>query len=110
MKRSPLRRGTSVLRRTRLRRASDKTIARADADREWRTAILERHGGWCFLRGVDPGTFDHCGGPVDAHHIAAKGRWPELRHVLSNGVALCRMHHEWVHNHPREARALGLLR
>ncbi len=107
VKRSPLKRGPSVLRRSPLRRVSRRRAEEEiPADREWAAAVFARHGGRCFLRGSGVG----CGGPIDAHHIAPKGMWPELRHDLTNGLALCRSHHSWAHDNPREARALGHLR
>ena len=50
-------------------------------DRDWRTAIFNRDGFRC--RG--------CGakGRLQAHHIKPYKAYPELRHVLSNGLTLC---------------------
>jgi hypothetical protein len=42
---------------------------------------------------------------TDAHHVYGKKAHPELRHLLCNGVALCRKDHNWAHANPVEFRA-----
>lgn len=87
------------------------------ARREWRRTVLAASKGVC----VAPETIAEwwpdavdlfaCDGPIDAHHVAPKGKFPELRLDPANGIALCRRHHDWVHNHhPNAARMMGLLR
>lgn len=46
--------------------------------------------------------------PCDLHHIA--GRRGGLLMDPSNILVLCREHHQWIHEHSREARQRGLLR
>lgn len=46
---------------------------------------------------------------IDPHHIAPRGRRPDLKYVVANGIALCRTHHDWVGDHPIEAEVIGLL-
>lgn len=43
--------------------------------------------------------------PVKLGHY----RRPDLVYDLENGVTLCFLHHQWVHDHPREAEKIGLL-
>jgi hypothetical protein len=38
-------------------------------------------------------------------HIEPKGRRPDLRHDPANGVTLCRRHHEFFHDHPKQFAA-----
>lgn len=49
-----------------------------------------------------------CWGPLHPHHILPRSRGGG--DVLDNLVVLCAGHHQWVHEHPRIAKALGLLR
>ena len=44
---------------------------------------------------------------VDVHHAAGRGKNLNCVHTW---IALCRRCHDWVHQHPIEARAEGLLR
>ena len=46
---------------------------------------------------------------LDAHHIAPRGRRPDLRYTDSNGILLCRTRHQWIDTHQEEAIAIGLL-
>lgn len=72
------------------------------ADRAWQKAVRER----------DAYTCQRCGKVekyVHAHHVATRSRRPDLRHDISNGKCLCGSCHSWVHEHPKEALAAGLL-
>lgn len=104
LRRTPLRRGSTRLqRKAPLRAVSPRATERRTADADWSRLILERAGHRC--------QFPNCTNPAtDAHHIAPKSIAPHLRHAPNNGAALCRHHHDWVHNHPMKARALGLYR
>jgi hypothetical protein len=75
------------------------------ADREWRQAVLEAAGYRCQF----PGCTDKSS-QLDAHHVATRKARPDLKYVVSNGRALHRSCHKWVHDHPREAYSLGLLK
>lgn len=47
-----------------------------------------------------------CDRGLVVHHIS--GRSGPEPHDPENLVTLCRVHHDWVHAHPDEARVLGL--
>ena len=46
---------------------------------------------------------------IDVHHIAKRSQRPDLKHSVSNGICLCRLHHDWTDTHHDEAVRLGLL-
>ncbi len=46
---------------------------------------------------------------IDTHHIAPRGRRPDKKYDVDNGICLCRTHHDWCHANPVEAEKLGLL-
>ncbi len=52
------------------------------ADREWRVAVFQRDGYTCRDCGQK-------GGRLQAHHVKPYKAYPELRHVLDNGLTLC---------------------
>ena len=101
MKRSPMKRSRKpIQRRTRLaaRSARPGPAGRRLLDRAWRLAVLERDGNRCQLIGVNGHT---CSGNwLDAHHVKSKAAFPELRHVVKNGIAVCRKAHCWIHDNP----------
>lgn len=73
----------------------------------WGRKVKKRDGNKCRWGADGPcATGD---GRIDPHHIAPRGRRPDLRYVVENGVSLCRTHHEWVHGNSIEAEAMGLL-
>lgn len=57
------------------------------ADRDWRNAVFQRDNYTCRGCGVR-------GGRLEAHHVKPYKAYPELRHVLSNGMTLCRSCHK----------------
>lgn len=73
-----------------------------------KATILRRDGG-CVLRG---GPHGPCWGPVDAHHRRLLGQGgssaPES-HRASNGIAVCRGHHDFLHRFRLQAEGLGLI-
>lgn len=46
---------------------------------------------------------------IDPHHIAPRSRRPDLIYIDENGICLCRTHHNWCHDNPRQAEATQLL-
>jgi 5-methylcytosine-specific restriction endonuclease McrA len=70
------------------------------ADVMWARAVKERDGYICRRCGLIG---------EDAHHVATRGRRPDLKHDLDNGLTLCRGCHNWCHANPVEAVAAGFL-
>lgn len=71
----------------------------------WSKAVRERDNNecqWPQNKCLAPGIHH-------AHHIATRKRRPDLVYDEDNGITLCFIHHQWVHDHPIEAEALGLL-
>ena len=62
-------------------------------DTHWKLAVLELDNWECQV----------CGSPkhLDAAHIFPR-RYAATRYDPTNGVTLCRIHHEYFHQHPRE--------
>lgn len=51
-----------------------------------------------------------CGGRgYEWHHRRTRAVRDVHQHCACNGVLLCRTCHTWVHQHPAEARPLGLI-
>lgn len=71
------------------------------ADPLWGRAVAMRAAGACE-RGQTMETW-HVG--CDPHHVLGKKAHPELRHVVENGIWLCRRHHEAAHRRPVAFRA-----
>lgn len=90
---------TGRLKRSRMKVKPDRKLA------AWSKAVRERDENQCRF----PETTCLNRGTLHAHHIAPRGRRPDLVYELSNGVTLCFIHHQWCHDHPIEATALGLL-
>lgn len=66
-----------------------------------------RDGYRCRGLGLIPG-HSRCWGPLDPQHVIPRGVRPDLADDPRVIVALCRGAHEWVGDHPAEARVLGL--
>lgn len=49
-----------------------------------------------------------CVGPLDVHEIIPRSAWPQAWLTPEACILICRNHHQWVDNHPAQARALGL--
>ena len=114
--RKPMSRGTK-----RLRAKPDPKMA------AWSKAVLERDSGKCQWPGLDyaavlsmpVGTIirtqlviSPCvtgDTRIDPHHIAERSLRPDLKYVVSNGIALCRTHHEWLPLNRAIAVKIGLL-
>lgn len=59
-----------------------------------------RQGGKCARCGVRGS---------DWHHRRRRNVRDGHEHCPCNGVLLCRVDHQWVHNHPAEAKAAGFI-
>ena len=81
-----------------IRKISAKMRLTKALDLDWKVKVLARDG-WCWFKSM-------CWGPMDAHHIKTKAAHPKLRHEVSNGICLCRVHHRWAHDHPAEFKKL----
>jgi 5-methylcytosine-specific restriction endonuclease McrA len=49
-----------------------------------------------------------CWGRLDPHHVHRRSQGGQ--DTVENLILLCRAHHSWVHEHPADSAALGLLR
>lgn len=59
------------------------------------------------------GFVHRCAGPLEVHHMRNRGMGGSLDpaiHDLENLLVLCRASHQWVTEHPRDAKELGLAR
>jgi 5-methylcytosine-specific restriction endonuclease McrA len=100
LRRTPLRTHTP------LRQESPKRVEQRALLAHVQRQALIRDGYTCQGMAIP----DHrCAGRNDLHHLQPVGRGgPRLE--LANLKTLCRAAHDWVHEHPREATELGLLR
>lgn len=74
----------------------------------WGKAVRARDGNKCQFR--EPSDSCRTGDRrIDPHHIAPRGRRPDLIYDVRNGICLCRTHHNWCHDNPREAERAGYL-
>lgn len=114
MKRSNIQRGTSQLKRTPFKspvrclsgqRRKPIRVKRDANLAAWGKRVRARDGNQCCF----PGDCQSGDNRIDPHHIAPRGRRPDLIYVDANGICLCRWHHDWVHDNPRQAERMGLL-
>jgi hypothetical protein len=73
-------------------------------------ALISMRDVGCVLRGN--AAWGACWGPVDAHHrrlIGSGGSAAPETHTASNGISLCRGHHDAVHRCRARAQAFGLI-
>lgn len=99
MKRTPLKRNTPMKRGGKLNPMSLKRALEWPKYLALRAAYLINHP-ICQFDGC-------CSASFDIHHTALRGK--NLCNV-STFLAVCRPHHNHIHNHPREARANGYLK
>lgn len=71
-----------------------------------RRIVLERDGR-CVARELLPAI--ECAGPSDVHEVKRRAHDGSGWLNASRCVALCRAHHRWVTDHPREGHAVGLV-
>ncbi len=67
--------------------------------------VLLRDGNRCRAAGIAPGA---CQGPLDVHEVIPRSVRPGAHLDPDGAIAICRLHHSWVGDHPAEAHALGL--
>lgn len=110
MKRSPMKPRTTPLSRTAGLKASKPMKAKPDRELvKWSKDVRNRDLHTCqfskcgFCRNVE-------GRGTVAHHIAPRGRRPDLKYDRANGITLCERRHYWIHFiDPIAATAMGLL-
>lgn len=106
-RRTPLPRGsTPIARATRLSPRSKRREEEAAERFIVRGLVLARDR-YCVAEQLVPAVA--CGGPLDVDEIVGRGAGGDYLDV-NNCQALCRRHHEWKHEHPADAHALGLTR
>lgn len=112
MRRSPFNPSRIRLKRTamkrggRLARVSLKNAVRhSRLSFKWSREVLKRDDYRCQW----PGGCSTGDARIDPHHIAERSLRPDLRHVVENGITLCRTHHNWLPLHRAEAIRIGLL-
>jgi len=91
------------LKRSGMSRKPDRKLA------EWSRQVRERDGNQCLFPRVEATFLGPCKGRIDPHHIAPRGRRPDKKYDVDNGICLCRLHHNWVHDNPIHGGILGLL-
>lgn len=67
---------------------------------------LERDGRQCRARALVPEV--RCAGELDPHEVIPRSAWKLGIYFLSNVLTVCRAHHRWIDNHPRDAHKLQL--
>ena len=107
-RRTPLNRGTSQLKRTPLNPVSKKRQREAKARTALNREALYRAGGRCQAVELVPEVT--CSGPLDVDEIVLRSGRPGGHLDPENVQVLCRAHHDWKHDHPKEAVERGLRR
>jgi len=90
--------------RSRSPRKRERYASIAAACRE----ALERDRYRCQAVGLVPHDCRAHLGDLDPHHVISKGAAPELADDPANIVGVCRRAHDWIGDHPEEAREMGL--
>ena len=103
---SPKRRKVNRLRKEMVRRELTKRPA-CEAGPQIALYRLERHGMEHAIRLTVGATCTTRS--VDIHEPLTRARGGSILDV-SNTVALCRVCHDWIHDHPESATQIGLLR
>lgn len=96
---------TPIKRKTRIRRRSDKKQRKDEVRREVLEQLVAERGDLCQARVLSVcQTF-----ASDGHEILSRGRGGDPADP-DNVLLVCRKCHDWIHAHPREALAKGLLK
>lgn len=106
LKRTPLKRGTSQLKRTRLNPRSAKRIAEAPLRAEVRAEVLGRREG-CY--GKDRVPEVKCRGETYVHERWQRSISPGSHLRAEMAVEMCGAHDHWLCNNIAEAHERGLL-
>ena len=87
---------SALVRKTPLRSTSPRLRARIREFQRWAANVKARDGSCVACR--DTTWHDTS---LEAHHVYPKGKYPELRTVMENGLTLCRLCHKDWHSHSR---------
>jgi hypothetical protein len=110
LKRKPIKRSLRPMKRGELKRVPGTARTTFKPKREsprlirFRREVRQRDNYTCQFPG--------CGSRskrIDVHHIAKRSQRPDLKFTVSNGICLCRKHHDWTDTHHDEAVRIGLL-
>jgi len=93
------------LKRSVVNKASKKRIEEGPRREEVRRIVIERDMGLCRAKFLV--TYLSCSGPLDVDEVIPRGRGGDHLNP-DNCQVLCRAHHRWKHDHPKEAEELGL--
>lgn len=86
------------------KRIKTRNSYRSTSEYLWKKAVRLRDNYQCqYLQCKVKSKHIHC------HHIAPRSQRKDLIYVVANGIALCAFHHNFVHSHPVQAIAIGLL-
>lgn len=111
MKRSPLKRSTTPLRRTPIRKQSAKRAKEQRLRSAFVKDIMERRlrceAGLLIVRNHPEHRCQIT--PVDVHEPLTRARGGSILDP-DNALAVCRACHDWIHQHPAAAKDIGLLR
>lgn len=99
---STLRQGKPIARVSPKRRAEDAERASV------KVAALVRAGNRCEAGALVPAVA--CWGPLDCDEVVPRGVYPKGHLDVDNVQVLCRAHHDWKHDNPDAAVAVGLRR
>lgn len=90
-----------------MKRGTLKAKPETSAERKFKRDVRTRDNFTCQW----PGCF-YTSRSIHAHHINERSQRPDLKLDISNGVAICPTHHDYLHHTVtgrQEARALHLL-
>lgn len=99
------------MKRTPLARVSRKRKRDLGKRNEVRLVVLERDR-TCQADGLAPGSCATYGGraSLEVHEVLARSQSSISWLTPADCIAVCPKHHDWITEHPLEAKALGLRR
>ncbi len=103
--RKPLLRSAYSIKRTPLRRVSKKRAVGLRIYSKLRKQFLEEHP---YCQAYATIWYPACDSPpsVEIHHKRGRGKY---LNETSTWLAVCRMSHDFIHQHPKAARIMGFL-